>query len=152
MKNLAIPEDVQEILRRLQSIQSARPRRWGKMSASQMICHLSDAFRMFMGERSVTPPHGFYPHAMLRWFALWTPIPWPHGFPAVPELNQEIAGTQPAEFETDMRELHALIARFTHRPRDFEWQPHPHFGKMSEASWMRLGYLHCDHHLRQFGA
>jgi hypothetical protein len=25
------------------------------------------------------------------------------------------------------------------------------FGPMSERDWMRWGYLHADHHLRQFG-
>jgi len=33
-----------------------------------------------------------------------------------------------------------------------ETRPHPIFGWMSEASWMRWAYLHTDHHLRQFGA
>jgi hypothetical protein len=28
---------------------------------------------------------------------------------------------------------------------------HPIFGRMTEAEWMRWGYLHTDHHLRQFG-
>jgi hypothetical protein len=40
----------------------------------------------------------------------------------------------------------------TRQPRDFQWQVHPQFGKMSEKEWMRLGYLHMDRHLRQFGA
>ena len=31
-------------------------------------------------------------------------------------------------------------------------QIHPLFGRMSEAAWLRWGYLHVDHHLRQFGA
>jgi hypothetical protein len=30
--------------------------------------------------------------------------------------------------------------------------PHPIFGPLSYPQWMRWGYLHCDHHLRQFGA
>ena len=70
-----------------------------------------------------------------------------------PEMDQEAEGTRPAVFEEDVRALHTLLDRFTSQPRDFEWpQSHPHFGKMSEAEWMRLAYLHVDHHLRQFGA
>jgi hypothetical protein len=30
-------------------------------------------------------------------------------------------------------------------------QAHPIFGPMSDAAWLRWGYLHMDHHLRQFG-
>jgi len=26
------------------------------------------------------------------------------------------------------------------------------FGRLSDAAWLRWGYLHMDHHLRQFGA
>jgi hypothetical protein len=29
--------------------------------------------------------------------------------------------------------------------------PHPMFGAMTTLEWMRWGYLHTDHHLRQFG-
>jgi hypothetical protein len=28
---------------------------------------------------------------------------------------------------------------------------HPFFGPMSREDWLRWGYLHADHHLRQFG-
>jgi hypothetical protein len=51
-----------------------------------------------------------------------------------------------------LRELRGLIDRFTRQPRDFELQMHPIFGAMTEEEWMRWGYLHMDHHLRQFGA
>jgi len=67
-------------------------------------------------------------------------------------MDQQIAGTRPMEFERDLDELIRLLDRFTRQPRDFEWQTHPHFGRLSEKDWMRLGYLHADHHLRQFGA
>jgi hypothetical protein len=29
--------------------------------------------------------------------------------------------------------------------------PHPIFGRITRAEWLRWGYLHADHHLRQFG-
>jgi uncharacterized protein DUF1569 len=151
-KTLGNPSDKQEILRRLQVIQPTSQRRWGKMSAHQMVCHLSDSYRMFMSQKTVSPAPVPYPRPVLRWFALWVPIPWPRGFKAVPELDQQIGGTSPVEFEADMRELHQLLDRFTRRPKDFQPQSHPHFGQLSDEEWMRLGYLHPDHHLRQFGA
>jgi hypothetical protein len=51
-----------------------------------------------------------------------------------------------------MNDLRELIDRFTRRPRGFDLPDHAIFGSMSEADWMRWGYLHMDHHLRQFGA
>jgi hypothetical protein len=152
MKTLRNTKDKAEILERLQKIQPASQRRWGKMSAHQMICHLSDAYRMFLGERAVSPESLWYPRTLLKWCALWVPIPWPRGFKAVPELDQHAGGTPPAEFAADVQALNDLVDRFTRMPPDSKWQPHPHFGKMSYDAWMRLGYLHTDHHLRQFNA
>lgn len=122
------------------------------MSAHQMICHLSDAFRSSMGEKDVSRVSHWIPRSLYRWVALWLPLQWPHGVRGPREWDQQIAGTPPKEFENDMGELRRLLERFTREPRDFEWRPHPYFGRMSRAEWQRLGYLHMDHHLRQFGA
>jgi hypothetical protein len=43
MRTLARPRDLADLLRRLQSVNSASAARWGCMSAHQMICHLGDA-------------------------------------------------------------------------------------------------------------
>jgi hypothetical protein len=152
MKTLSNPRDKEEILRRLETIQSGTLRRWGKMSAHQMVCHLCDGCRMYMGEKRVQPAAGVVKPLLLRCVAVWSPMPWPRGFPTVREIDQEAEGTPPAQFEADKQELSRLLERLTRRPKDFAWQPHPHFGQMSEESWMRLAYLHANHHLRQFGA
>jgi hypothetical protein len=150
MKTLQNAADKQEILARLKRLHPNSARRWGKMSPAQMICHVSDGMRMYMGERPVALARVPYPRALMRWIALWAPIPWPHGFQTVPELDQQSGGTPPEHFEQDVEELRVLIDRFTRERFDFRW-PHPHFAKMSEREWMRLAYLHADHHLRQFG-
>jgi Protein of unknown function (DUF1569) len=152
MKSLRNPVDKEEILRRLDIIQPTSQRRWGSMSAHNMICHLSDGFRLYMGERPAKPVPTPAPRVLLKWAALWAPIPWPHGFKTAPELDQQGGGTPPAEFSVDKKELRGLIERFTHQPADFAWKPHPQFASMTEREWMRLAYLHSDHHLRQFGA
>ena len=152
MKTLLNPSDKEEILRRLDTIQPTSQRRWGSMSAHKMICHLGDGFRLYMGERPAKPAPVPAPRKLLKWIALWAPIPWPHGFKTAPELDQQVGGTPPVEFAADMQDLRGLIERFTRRPADFTWKPHPHFDSMSEREWKRLAYLHADHHLRQFGA
>lgn len=152
MKSLLNPKDTEQIIARLQAVRPASPRLWGKMSAQQMVCHLADGFRMYMGLKPVSPARLLYPRSLLKWIALWAPIPWPKGFKTVPELDQQAGGTSPVEFGNDIRELLSLVNRFTRQPRDFQWQPHPYFGQMSDRGWMRLAYLHMDHHLRQFGA
>ena len=69
-----------------------------------------------------------------------------------PEIDQELSGPSPAEFAADVEALEALMQRVSAAARDFAWTPHPIFGALSNAGWMRWAYLHTDHHLRQFGA
>jgi hypothetical protein len=155
-KTLSNPANKQEIVERLQKIQPSRQHLWGRMSAHSMICHLADSFRVTMGEKpwatariSVTPIP--LPRRFVKWVALDVPIAWPRGLQTRPEVDPEKNDTPPIDFEADVQELYRLLDRFTRRPRDFEWQPHPMFGLMADADWMRWGYLHMDHHLRQFG-
>jgi len=152
MKTLINARDKADIIARLGRVSPSSERRWGKMTAHQMICHLSDGFRMYMGVKKVSPASVPYPKALARCIALWAPFPWPKGFKAVPELDQNVGGTRPEVFATDVGELRNLMDRFTRQPWDYQWQPHPQLGQMSEKGWMRLAYLHMDHHLRQFGA
>lgn len=121
------------------------------MTAHQMVCHLADACRMFMGTTTVDRRANLAERSVLKWLALWAPVPWPHGFRTVPEIDQEANGTPPSVFEGDREELLTLMSRMIEKPRPFAWQTHPHFGDLSEREWMRLAYLHTDHHLRQFG-
>jgi hypothetical protein len=155
-RTLANPTDKQQIVERLARTQASSARLWGRMTALQMICHLTDSFRVTIGEKtwttrriSVTPIP--LPNWFVKWVALEVPLPWPRGVPTRPEVDVERGGTPPSDFEADRRELQRLLDRFTRQPRDFQWRPHPIFGTMSDREWMRWGYLHMDHHLRQFG-
>jgi hypothetical protein len=153
VKRLDNPDCRSKIVARLQQIGPDTPRRWGRMAAPQMICHLSDCYLSVMGDRPMAIPGGFSLLRLMRGFVLYAPIRWPQGVHTRPEFDQlGGGGTPPAQFDCDMRVLLDSIQRFTSRPRSFEFRTHPMFGAMSEQDWMRWGYLHADHHLRQFGA
>ena len=152
MKTLANSQDTAEIIRRLASVGPASRRRWGTMTVSQMICHLSDAFRVALGDRTAKPVKNRYNGPLMRWLALWLPLSWPHGVSTMPECDANLGGTPPAELERDKGELCELLDRFTTPSNGLDGQAHPFFGQMTEKEWMRWGYLHLDHHLRQFGA
>jgi hypothetical protein len=152
MKTLSNANDRDELLRRLDTIGPASQRRWGKMTVAAMVCHLSDALRVAMGEKHAGPIGNWASRSVVKWGALWVPTPWPHGVPTVPACNARMDGTKPAEIESDLNRLREDFARFTRQPRGYELQAHAIFGEMNEKEWMRWGYLHMDHHLRQFGA
>jgi hypothetical protein len=151
VKTLARPENKAEVLRRLRTVQSTSARRWGRMSAHQMVCHLTDSFRMCLGQKEARPRRSWVWRTIVKPIALYAPIPWPRGVQTRPELDQECGGTRPSEFIADVAALEALVEAMTTTPPPFAGS-HPAFGTMSEAAWLRWGYLHLDHHLRQFGA
>ena len=151
MRTLARPGDKAEILRRLQDLRPDSVRRWGRMSAHQMVCHLSDACRVATGEMRVSDAAGRVPRRLVKWFALYLPMPWPPGILTRPEIDQETGGTKPKTFGEDVSELEALLDRLTQPSAIASGQVHPIFGRMSQAAWLRWAYLHADHHLRQFG-
>jgi uncharacterized protein DUF1569 len=118
---------------------------------SPVLCHLNDSFLAVMGEKYVSPANGPLQRTVVKWIALYAPIRWPKGVPTRPEMDQFAGGSTPSEFDCDKRGLVTLIERFSNPKRDFEWSAHPIFGRMPDPEWLRWGYLHSDHHLRQFG-
>jgi hypothetical protein len=153
MKSLQHQADADEILRRLQALRPESQRRWGRMTPQQMVCHLADGYRLYMKEKeAATEPAWAIQRKVMKWVALQVPVPWPHGFKTMPELEQNGgSGTPPREFAGDLQLLRDLTERFAKLPRDFAFPLHPFFGAMRYDEWMRLAYLHADHHLRQFG-
>jgi len=118
------------------------------MTAPEMICHLNDSFRVGMGEKYASPATNLLQRTVVKWVALHTAFPWPHGVPTRPELMQGNGGTPPSEWTRDRAQLESLISEFAARQ---SYGVHPIFGTMSQADWLIWGYRHVDHHLRQFG-
>jgi hypothetical protein len=121
------------------------------MTPHQMICHLHDSFQAATGERAVSAAGNVLHRTVVKWIGLYAPMAWPKGVPTRPEMDQLVGGTPPAEFKNDLEKLRAMVERFSREPRDFDWHLHPLFGDLTTRDWLRWGYLHVDHHLRQFG-
>lgn len=152
MRSLARPHDRAAVLTRLRQLRPDTARRWGRMTAPQMVCHLTDSFRGVLGERSSGDPSKPAPRwrqLIVRFVALYLPVRWPRGMKTRPAVDQESGGTPPGVFADDVVELTRVCERFaTERtPR----QAHYLLGDLSAAEWARWGYRHMDHHLRQFG-
>ena len=85
MKSLLNARDRSKVLERLANVRPNSHPRWGKMSAHQMVCHLSDSLRAGLGEKYVSPSTSFFTRTIVKTLALWVPIPWVHGFKTRPE-------------------------------------------------------------------
>jgi len=152
MKTLARDACRAELVRRLRTVHPESRRQWGRMSAHQMVCHLNDSCRMVTGQKPVSHATGTLQRTLIKWIALYLPLPWPTGIPTRPEIDQHVSGTTPGEFAADVTELETLLEGIATRSSDADWAVHPIFGPMSRAAWLRWAYVHMDHHLRQFGA
>ena len=150
MKSLANAENYAEIRTRIDALTPSDERLWGEMGVHGMVCHLSDAFRLCVGEKTASDVSGVLQRTLVKWVALRLPVQWLKNIQTVPEVKQGVGGTPPTRFDDDRRELLQLMERF--RCPGASLNPaHPIFGRMTEREWMRWGYLHTDHHLRQFG-
>ena len=153
MKGFRDPECVSEIQQRIRRLSVESPRQWGRMTVNQMICHLTDAFQIFTGERKVTNACPLWKRTVLKWIALYVPVQWPKGrIATVPEVDSLRDGTPPAEFARDIDRLEQSLRALVEEASAGRCVRHALFGPLSPNQWLRFGYLHADHHLRQFGA
>jgi hypothetical protein len=149
MKTLASRNDANQIERRFELVSKLDQPRWGKMTPGEMVCHLRDAYAIGLGTFRVAEVKTPVPRIMMKWVALRAPMRWPKNFKTVPELEFSNGAPAPVAFLTDKAALIDTYWQFVATNGD--WPPHPFFGRMKRKDWMRWGYLHADHHLRQFG-
>lgn len=132
---------------RIRDLKPDANRLWGRMSAPQMVAHLTDQMHHALGDEPVAARSG-----MLRWppvrFASIYVIPWPKGRIKGPP---EAFTTQPTTWEADIEGLELLLERFAARDPESNWPDHALFGHMRGRDWGVFVHKHFDHHLRQFG-
>jgi hypothetical protein len=152
MKTLAEPRVVQDLVGRLERLAPEAERRWGTLTAAEMLCHLADCSRSLLAPGSRPTRAGTRGRPVLKWIALSAPIPWPKGrLRTRPEVDPRAGGSRPQRFETDRAGAIEGVRALATAAADAFPTWHFMFGPMTPADWRRWGYLHIDHHLRQFG-
>jgi hypothetical protein len=122
---------------------------WGIMNVTQMVCHLREAFCLVLSSGPVQHVKLAIPAAAAKYIALRSPLPWPRGLPTLPQFKVGGACMRVTGFAEDHAGLPEAFDRFCACPS--LTKDHPFFTTMTHVDWMRWGYLHADHHLRQFG-
>jgi len=146
MNTFADPAARAAVCERIRRLTPDSPRAWGRMTAHQMICHLSDGYRMSSGQRAGRAVDTILSRSVVRFIAIHTPMTWPKDAQTVEEADQERGGTRPTEWSRDCAELFRLIDDF----RALGGHPHPFFGPLTADEWNVWAFRHADHHLRQF--
>ena len=149
-KTLANTADCEEIARRIAALTPDARRVWGSMSIGGMLCHVDDSYQAVMGERPLSMSNLGMPQGIAKFFALRSPMRWPRNLMTGESVRQGAGGTQPGEFAQDRARLLETLGRFCECTTLVP--VHPMFGDMRRAEWLRWGWLHADHHLRQFSA
>jgi hypothetical protein len=149
-KTLANTADCEEIRRRIAGLTPESRRVWGSMLIGGMLCHVDDSYQAVMGERPLSMSKVGMPQGMAKFLALRSPMRWPRNVMTGESVRQGGGGTQPCAFEEDRARLLNTFARFCTKAE--LRTSHPMFGTMARADWLRWGWLHADHHLRQFNA
>lgn len=149
MHTLLQINDRRAIVERIERLTPQHERLWGTMTVHQMLCHCTDQLRMAAGELPSLRRDSRLSRTLVKRLVL-AGMPAPRGkVQTVPELHQSMDGTRPTEFEADRRTLIDYINRFAGPPAPAV--VHPAFGPMSHEEWARFGWLHLNHHLKQFG-
>jgi hypothetical protein len=149
MKNLFERETINEVLARIDNLQPATQRQWGKMDVAQMMAHCSATLDVACGQLNL--PRLFIGRLLGPFVK---PIytnekPFSRSSPTDPKL---VVADQ-RDFLREQEQLKLKVRQFHeggegHCTR----HPHPFFGALPPQDWARGMYKHLDHHLRQFGA
>jgi hypothetical protein len=134
------------LFHRLHALTPETQPRWGKLDAPRLLCHLSDALAMGLGDLHTQPGnHNVFHHFPMKHLILYV-LPFPKSVPTAPEL----LSSSPGEFEQDRQRVIDSIDRLASAPQGMG-AVHPFFGRLTNEEWNSLQCKHLSHHLKQFG-
>lgn len=120
---------------------------WGKMNASGMMAHLTDSYRMALGDLPVKSKNLPLRYTPIKQLIIYV-LPFPKGSPTAPELIARVDG---AVLGDEQRAFGELLGRLATVTPDTDLADHPAFGPLTNKQWGALMAKHTEHHLRQFG-
>jgi len=141
-------ETVDAVMARIEKLQPASQRQWGKMDVAQMLAHCSATFAVASGR--VVLPRMFIGR-------IFGPLAKPgftneKPFARNGPTHKTFVITDQRDFARERELLKDGVWRF-HAGGEEHCTKHPHafFGPLTPQEWGIGMYKHLDHHLRQFG-
>ncbi len=149
MKTLYQRETVDEVILRVENLEPAAVRQWGKMDVAQMMAHCSAGLDMARGQ--LNPPRIFIGRLLGPIFKPVFTNEKPFGKNA--PTDKKLVVSNQRDFVREQEQLKLKLRQF-HEGGEAQCtrHPHPFFGALTPQAWGRGMYKHMDHHLRQFGA
>lgn len=145
IKNLFDSAVKEELIARINNLQTNSQHQWGKMDVAQMLTHVQQPLKVAYGE--LNPKGNFIIRALSVFFKsnLYNDKPFARNLPT--DKTFKIADTR--NFLDEKEKLIQLVNKFS--PEKLTTQPHPVFGKLTQEQWSKSQWKHLDHHLQQFG-
>jgi hypothetical protein len=137
-------DQLRPLLDRLDLLRPDAKPAWGKLDAPRMLCHLSDSFRVALGEIPAVPSHNWLTRTLVRFVVVHTGFEAPK---AKVRTAPEMLTSSPATWQTDLEACKQLAVRVGSGAAN---AVHPRFGPLTPEEWAKLSWKHMNHHLRQF--
>jgi hypothetical protein len=126
--------------------------KWGKLNATQMVRHLSEANRMAFAEIPMPDRSNLLTRTLFKWMFLSNIKPPGREKGTIktfPEVDVVKLGLPVEDMEKEKARYKASVDRLISTPNLHP--SHTVFGKMTRNDWGHLAYAHADYHLTQFG-
>ena len=148
MKNIFDKTITDEVIERINLLNSDSKPNWGKMSVDQMLAHCSVTYELDFEDKH-PKPKGFMKW-MLKTFIKKVVVsekPYKKNGRTAPQFLI----TSEKDFNLEKDRLVVYILKAQELGPDYFNQKESHsFGKLSTAEWNNMFYKHLDHHLSQF--
>jgi len=96
LRTVADPAVRNDLVTRLSRLTPDAPRRWGTLTAHEMLCHLGDATAMVLRDRPRVIPVDAGPRRLRKGLGLWSPLRSPHGLRTSPHYDPHTLGSSSA--------------------------------------------------------
>ena len=150
MKNVFDQQVTNELIGRINQLNTSSQAQWGKMNIAQMLAHCNVTYELIYTDNQ--PKTGAFMKFFLKLFVKSTVVgekPYSQNGRTAPAFI--ITGEK--EFEKEKKRLIGYMKQTQELGESHFHNKESHsFGSLTKTEWSNMFYKHLDHHLNQFGA